>query len=98
MCANEKAQILREILAHLHDNPDAEDTLEGIGEWWLLEQQVKRWSAGVKEAVAELVADGWILERKGADARSRYQVNPQRSQEIKTLLKQNNSDCDASNR
>jgi len=31
---------MREILAYLADHPDAQDTLAGIFEWWLLERKI----------------------------------------------------------
>lgn len=33
--------IMQEILAYLSEHPDAEDTLAGIAEWWLLKQKVR---------------------------------------------------------
>ena len=85
--ASRKRQVVHEILMYLAEHPNAQDTLEGIVEWWLLEQEIKRWTAQVKEALAELVAKGLVLEHKGKDARIRYQVNPRRSKEIQVFLK-----------
>jgi len=82
-----RSQIVHEILAYLAEHPDAHDTLEGIAEWWLLEQEIKRRTAQVKEALAELVAQGLVLERRGRDSRIHYQVNRQKFGEIQTLLK-----------
>jgi hypothetical protein len=30
-----KTEIAREILAYLLDHPDAQDTLDGISQWWV---------------------------------------------------------------
>lgn len=84
----EKLPVAREILAYLAEHPDAQDTVEGIVEWWLLEQKIKRHTAQVKEALAELVAKGLVLERKGKDARIHYRVNRRKSGEIRALLRE----------
>ena len=67
--------IADEILAYLAEHPRAQDTLEGIAEWWLLEQEIKRWTAQVRAALAELVAQGLVLERKGKDGQIHYHLN-----------------------
>ncbi len=87
-CSTGKSQIVYEILAYLVENPEAQDTLVGIVEWWLLEQQIKRQTARVKKALAELVSKGLILERKGKDSRTHYRINRRKYKEIQVLLKQ----------
>ena len=71
----DKSQIGNEILAYLVDNPKAQDTFEGIVEWWLLERAIKFQEAQVKEALADLVAKGLILEKKGSNSQIHYQFN-----------------------
>jgi hypothetical protein len=82
---NDKSQIGNEILAYLVDNPKAQDTLEGIVEWWLLERKIKFVTASVKEALSELVAKGLILEEKGPDSQIHYRINQSKYEEIKNL-------------
>ena len=82
-----KSQVTQEILAYLVEHPDAQDTVEGIVEWWLLEQKIKRRTAQVKDALAELVTQGLVLEYKGKDARIHYRMNRHRIEEIRALLK-----------
>ena len=86
-CPTEESQIGYEILAYLADHPDSGDTLEGIVEWWLLERKIEHQIANVKEALAELVAKGWVLEYKTRDARIHYRINQRKQGEIQTLLK-----------
>jgi predicted transcriptional regulator len=62
--------------------------LEGIVEWWLLEQEIKRRTAAVQEALAELLARGLVQERKGRDGRMHYRLNRRKLAEIIALLKQ----------
>jgi len=35
-----KKRYLQEILEYLRKHPEASDTLEGIAEWWLLNQRI----------------------------------------------------------
>jgi hypothetical protein len=74
-------KIAYHILAYLAENPDAQDTLKGISEWWLSGHPN---DAAVEEAVASLVNDGLILgPHEGAQT---YKVNRERLEEIKELL------------
>lgn len=64
MCLSCEPPIAEEILDYFATHPDAQDTLEGIVEWWLLEQRIKWSRAYVQEALDELVARGLLAERK----------------------------------
>ena len=77
--------IARAILQYLHKNPDAQDTLAGITEWWLPKQMTVQ-AAAVKEALALLIADGLILEVKGKDAQSHYRLNDRKWDQIERIL------------
>lgn len=81
-----KSQIARDLLGYLTDNPAAQDTVEGIVEWWLLERKIESRTVTVQEALAELVDRGLILERLGSDSRARYLINIDKQQEIRALL------------
>ena len=70
-----------EILDYMVENPGAQDTLEGIVEWWLLENRIRRETRRVREALDELVALGLVTESGPPGAR-RYQVNAARWAEI----------------
>jgi hypothetical protein len=80
-------QIGYQILTYLAEHPEAQDTLEGIVEWWLLERQIKFQTARVKEALSELVVKGLILEKKGPDSQTHYRINQKKYEEIKKLVK-----------
>ena len=81
-----KPQVVSKIVAYLMEHPEVQDTLEDIVEWWLLEQQIKCRTVQVKEALAELVARGFVLERKGSDGHLLYRVNRRRFGEIRELI------------
>lgn len=81
-----KAGVAVEILSYLSDNPESQDTLEGIVEWWLLEQKIKNRTAEVKEALNELLDKGLIIEEKFSDSRPHYRVNRKKINEVRTYL------------
>ncbi|MDN3515622.1 MAG: hypothetical protein NG747_14650 [Candidatus Brocadia sp.] len=84
-CTTGKPPIMQEILAYLSEHPDAEDTLEGVAEWWLLKQKVRHKSREVKESLTKLVAQGLILEHKGKDSHTYYRINRSKYEEIKAI-------------
>ncbi len=83
----DKSQISHDILAYLAEHPDARDSIEGIVQWWLLERKIRYHEAKVKEAVNELVAGGFIVERKKEDMNHQYGLNIDKKNEISELLK-----------
>lgn len=87
MGLTEKSHISRSVLAYISAHRDAQDTLEGIVEWWLVEREIYQQMATVKKALDELVAQGLLLERRGLDARTIYRVNPEKAEEISALLR-----------
>lgn len=88
MCRVEKPQLTHDVLAYMFEHQDAQDTLEGIIEWWLVEQEVKHQIVAVKEVIAELVEQGLIIQHRGPDSRHHYRVNRSKEKEILALLAQ----------
>ena len=68
--------LAREILGYMIRNPQANDTCEGIVEWWLREQKIRHSVADAKAALAEFVAQRLVLTRQGVDGRTHYRLNP----------------------
>jgi hypothetical protein len=66
------SEIAREILGYLTDHPLAQDTVEGIIEWWLLERRIKCETVKVKNALVGLIALGLVVEFQCRDGRARY--------------------------
>jgi hypothetical protein len=81
------SRVARAILQYLQKNPDAQDTLAGITEWWL-PKQITAQATTVKEALALLMADELILEVKGKDAQSHYRINDRKWSQIEKMLEQ----------
>ena len=84
----EGAQVAREILAYLSEHPHAQDTLEGIIGWWLLQRQIENQTRAVKQTLGELVKQGLVLEIHAQDSRVHYRLNLAKREEIGTLLQQ----------
>jgi len=81
----EKSHITCEILAYLAEHPDAQDTLEGIAAWWLLEQKIKHTTVEVEKSLAELMDKGFIVECDGKDLHTYYRINRKKYEEIKAI-------------
>ena len=75
-----------EILTYLYDNSDAQDTLEGIVQWWLLERHIRQQYALVRQALSELVNQDLIIATRESKTETRYRVNQQKIQEIQVIL------------
>ncbi|HKQ52270.1 MAG TPA: hypothetical protein VJT74_07880 [Pyrinomonadaceae bacterium] len=90
LSVNDPSHLAHDILAYLAEHPDAGDTLEGIVQWWVLEQKIKRLTAGVMSALQMLVAQGLVTEHPLEDGRTHYRINRQRLYEIKNLLEEVN--------
>jgi hypothetical protein len=75
-----------QILRYLSTHKDAQDTVEGIAEWWLLEQRIRHVISEVKQALSELVAQGMIVERAGRDGRVHYRLNSRVKRTVAYLL------------
>jgi hypothetical protein len=82
----QKTKIATEILAYLVDHPNAQDTLDGILQWWLLERHIKYQKEVVKEALSELIEKALLLEIKLADSRVYYRINETRLDQIRKIL------------
>lgn len=80
------SETVRDLLGYLIENPDAEDTLEGIVEWWLLERKIDVSIVKVTEALEQMAVRGFIVRRTGSDSRVRYLINSDRRDEIVALF------------
>lgn len=76
----------RAILEYLHKNPNAQDTLSGITEWWLPKEEIRTQTATVKNALTLLLADDLILEVRGKDSQIHYRINDQKWAQIEGML------------
>lgn len=79
--------VAKDMLTYLLAHSEAEDTIEGIIDWWLLEETIKHRKKEVQAALDELVAQALITTRKSEDSRIRYRINNRKMKEIRELLK-----------
>jgi hypothetical protein len=86
MCDSDRSEIANSILSYLVENTAAQDTFEGIVEWWLLEQRIKHDSAAIRDVLADLTAKDLVLTYESGDRRIHYRVNHGKEEEIRTLL------------
>ena len=79
------AEVASTILNYLRQNPEAQDTFEGIVNWWLPDQQHQQSRATIKEALDRLLAAGLIREHKGTDGQISYRVMRDNDESRKNL-------------
>jgi len=63
----DRDDVSREILSYLTEHPDAEDTLEGIARWWLLERELQIHVKLVEDVLRDLTRQARIrkVDRNG---------------------------------
>jgi hypothetical protein len=64
-----------EILEYLARHPDAQDTLEGILRWWVLDSCIRNWAPRIAETVAQLVEDGFLEKSASPEGNVRYRIS-----------------------
>lgn len=92
MLLYDKSHISFDILDYLVEHPGAQDTADGIAQWWILERCVKRHAPLVNEAIEYLVERGLIVGRKSKDSKIHYRINRRRAGEISGLLNKNSGE------
>jgi hypothetical protein len=65
-----------EILDYLARQPEAEDTIEGIIQWWVLDSCIRNWAPKIEKTVANLVEQGFLEKKPSRDGRIFYHISP----------------------
>ena len=86
-----QSDVARAILEYLWKHPDAQDTLAGISQWWLREENLKTPTTTVSDALSGLAAKGLVLARKGKDSQTHYRINRRKLQQVRAFLKTRNT-------
>lgn len=76
LALKEESPIERQILDYLTKHPEAQDTVRGIVEWWLLKQNIEQSTTEVEAALQALVAQGKLRARTGPDGTVHYGSHP----------------------
>jgi hypothetical protein len=84
---DEGCAIADKVLAYLAQHPQARDTMEGIVEWWLLEQRIQCAIADVEAALSDLVRKDFLITHQCSDGRISYGLNREREREIRRHLR-----------
>jgi len=63
------------ILGYLCSHPDAKDTAEGIGRWWLRGERIDADTDVVRSSLAYLVKWGWLTATGGSAGLTLYGLN-----------------------
>ncbi|MBA3963723.1 MAG: hypothetical protein H0X40_17735 [Chthoniobacterales bacterium] len=63
-----------EILDYLARHPEAQDTVDGILHWWVVDSCLRKWAPKIAASVAELVERGFLQEKASADGRTFYRL------------------------
>ncbi len=64
-----------EILDYLARRPDAQDTIDGILNWWVLDAYIRNWAPKIAKTVAQLVEQGFLEQKRSADGNVFYHVS-----------------------
>jgi hypothetical protein len=64
-----------EILDYLARHPDAQDTIEGILHWWVLDAHIRKWAPKISETVTQLVERGFLEQKPSLDGHVYYGIS-----------------------
>jgi hypothetical protein len=69
-------ELAAEIREYLDQNPNAADTLDGIVQWWIVQQRFLRGIQAADRAVKRLIEQGRMEEVQAPDGRSIFRAVP----------------------
>ena len=74
------------ILGYLCSHPEAKDTAEGIGRWWLRDEGIDVDTDVVRGSLAYLVKRGWLMATGGSAGLALYGLNKSRQDALQQFL------------
>ena len=77
LCDNDRQNIAyaTKVMEEIWEHAEAQDTLDGILHWWVLDSCIKRWAPKIAETVANLVEQGFLEEKPSPDGHTFYHVS-----------------------
>jgi hypothetical protein len=79
------------ILGYLCSYPDAKDTTEGIGRWWLRGKGIDADTDVVRGSLVCLVKCGWLTATGGSAGITLYGLKKNRQHELRQFLQSHSS-------
>ena len=79
-------EIAQIILKYLKKHPEARDTIQGIAEWWLLNEKIEQTLEKVQNALEYLVAQEFIVKRDYQGQKTAYALNNDKRHEIESAI------------
>ncbi len=76
--SNSSNPLADEILRYLLEHPEAQDTIDGIADWWLTERRVRQGIAEVDAAVRQLVDRGLVDVDVREDGKRHYRLKSEK--------------------
>ena len=86
MGAITEAVLFRDVLECFARFPHRQDTLQGIAQWWLMENRVEWAVTEVQTALNALVECGFVIARRTRDGQMHYKANPAARDAIAAML------------
>ncbi len=65
-----------EILDYLARQPGAQDTIDGILHWWVLDSCIRNWAPKIAQIIVQLVERGFLEEKPSSDGKIFYHISP----------------------
>src|SRR5262245_45560687 len=88
---SERHELADEVLHYLVRHPEAQDTVEGIAEWWLLERRVTTVVAEVGAVLCDLVGRNLLIAQRSGDGRTYYKLNREKERQVRRSLRKRES-------
>jgi hypothetical protein len=79
--SNSSDPLADQILRYLLEHPEAQDTIDGIADWWLTERIVRQGIAEVEIALSHLVERGLVDVAVREDGKRHYCLKLERKQD-----------------
>ena len=86
MAAMRESEPTRKILRYFVRNPEAADTFEGIVRWRLIEEAIHQTTEETEQALAWLVAQGYLREASVGERGPLFQLNAEKRAEAERFL------------
>lgn len=74
------------VLGYLCSHPEAKDTADGVGKWWLNAEGIETDAEAVRAALGYLVERRWLISIAGYSGSQIYGLNQERKSVLQQFL------------